>query len=145
MPPRREEPSSPADAFSTVPPPADERSDDRARAQAARRLVPLRGQWARVALAHYQLAASRDGTRQVGFWEVRAVDGLPSEAHWAPQRAYYHVTDKASLVGCNAATAFEVLRALRRGDLHPDWRITTLPTQPGHEPYSVAGEVNVHG
>ena len=124
---------------------ADERSDDRARAQAARRLVPLRGQWARVALAHYHLAASRDGTRQVGFWEVRAVDGLPAEAHWAPQRAYYHVTDKASLVGCNAATAFEVLRALRRGDLHPDWRITTLPTQPGHEPYSVAGEVKVHG
>ena len=128
-----------------MPPPADERSDDRARAQAARRLVPLRGQWARVALAHYHLAASRDGTRQVGFWEVRAVDGLPAEAHWAPQRAYYHVTDKASLVGCNAATAFEVLRALRRGDLHPDWRITTLPTQPGHEPYSVAGEVKVHG
>ena len=137
--------SSPAEAFSTVPPPADERSDDRARAQAARRLVPLRGQWARVALAHYHLAVSRDGTRQVGFWEVRAVDGLPAEAHWAPQRAYYHVTDKASLVGCNAATAFEVLRALRRGDLHPDWRITTLPTQPGHEPYSVAGEVKVHG
>ena len=69
----------------------------------------------------------------------------PAEAHWAPQRAYYHVTDKASLVGCNAATAFEVLRALRRGDLHPDWRIFTLPTQPGHEPYSVAGEVKVHG
>ena len=145
VPPRLEEPSSPAEAFSTVPPPVGDRGDDRARAQAARRLVPLRGQWARVALAHYHLAASRDGTKQVGFWEVCAVDGLPAEAQWAPQRAYYHVTDKASLVGCNAAAAFEVLRALRRGDLHPDWRITTLPTQPGHEPLSVAGEVKVHG
>ena len=145
VPPRLEEPSSPAEAFSTAPPPADDRGDERARAQAARCLVPLRGQWARVALAHYHLAASRDGTKQVGFWEVRAVDGLPAEAQWAPQRTYYHVTDKASLVGCNAAAAFEVLRALRRGNLHPDWRITTLPMQPGHEPLSVAGEVKVHG
>ena len=145
VPPRLEEPSSPAEAFSTAPPPADDRGDERARAQAARCLVPLRGQWARVALAHYHLAASRDGTKQVGLWEVRAVDGLPAEAQWAPQRTYYHVTDKASLVGCNAAAAFEVLRALRRGNLHPDWRITTLPMQPGHEPLSVAGEVKVHG
>ena len=77
--------------------------------------------------------------------EMRAVDGLPADAQWAPQQAYYHVTDKASLVGCNAAAAFEVLRALRRGDLNPDWHITTLPKQPGHEPLSVAGEVRVHG
>ena len=145
VPPRIEGGSTSAGAFSTVPPPADDRGDDRARAQAARRLVPLRGQWARVWLAEYRFAASRDGSKQVGFWEVRAVDGLPTDAQHAPQRPFYHVTDKASLVGCNAAAAFEVLRAHRRGDLHPDWHITTLPKRPGHEPSSMAGEVRVHG
>ena len=135
---------APAEAFSAAPVPAEARGDEQARAKAAKMLVPLRGQWARVSLARYHLARWRDGSKQVGFWEVRALQGLPDAVHFAPQRPYYHVTDKAALVGCTARAAFEILRAMRHGDLHPDWRITTLTTRLGHEPSGVTGQVTVH-
>ena len=82
----------------------------------------------------------------MGFWEVGgALPELPAEAQYGPQRAFYHVTDKASLVGCTAKAAFELLRAVRRGELHPDWRIVSLPALPGHAGRAVAGKVTAHG
>ena len=64
------------------------------------------------------------------------------------QRPYYHVTDKAALMGCTAKAAYEIFRALRHGDLHRDWRITTLAALPGHDANAgegLAAQVKVHG
>ena len=51
--------------------------------------------------------------RQCGVWEVEGVHGLPEDAHYPPQRAIYHVTDTAALIGCAPREAGELLRALR--------------------------------
>ena len=56
-----------------------------------------------------------------------AIVGVPDELQYDVQRVAYHVTDTASLIGCAPREANEVLRALRRGDLGPEWEATVLP------------------
>ncbi|KOO21502.1 RNA ligase [Chrysochromulina tobinii] len=69
--------------------------------------------------------------RRVAFWEVSAIDGLPAALQFKLQQEIYHVTDTASLVGCAPRDAAEVLRALRSGDLSPEWDVTSIgPTTP---------------
>ena len=68
--------------------------------------------------------------RQVGFWEVGGVDGLPEEAHYAPQQEIYHVTDVASLIGCAPREAAELMRRLRDGDVGAEWEMSELPVAP---------------
>ena len=46
-----------------------------------------------VALRTYHKASS--GSMVVGFWEVSGITGF--DAHYSPQAAIYHVTDKSSL------------------------------------------------
>ena len=65
--------------------------------------------------------------RQSGFWEVGGVIGIPEDAHFPPQQAIYHVTDPASLIGCSAKESGELLRALRAGDLSPEWEHVCTP------------------
>ena len=119
------------------------------RTAAIKRLQPYAGRRVSVVLLRYHLASSRaaaggDGKggrggrgrgrggvvtpeRQVGFWEVGALSGLPEEAQYAVQRDVYHVTDTASLIGCAPREANDVLRALRRGDLGAEWETKVLP------------------
>ena len=127
------------------------------RAAAVRRLRRFAGQHVRISLLRYHLLTTRvhlspDGAtavagggggggrsgrgglvlpdRQCGFWEVGGVIGLPEDAHFPLQQAIYHVTDTASLIGCAAREAGELLRALRRGDLSPEWEHVCTPPLP---------------
>lgn len=63
--------------------------------------------------------------RQCGVWEVEGVYGLPEDAHYPPQRAIYHVTDTAALIGCAPREAGELLRALRSGELGTEWQVSS--------------------
>ena len=130
---------------------AHERGAERERAAALRRLRPLANKGVCVHVQRYILAkakplaadlpSARAGEkrsghgstteRRVAFWEVSAIDGLPAALQFKLQQEIYHVTDTASLVGCAPRDAAEVLRALRSGDLSPEWDVTSIgPTTP---------------
>jgi hypothetical protein len=130
---------------------AHDRGAERERAAALRRLRPLANKGVCVHVQRYILAKAkafaadlpsaragekRSGPgstteRRVAFWEVSAIDGLPAALQFKLQQEIYHVTDTASLVGCAPRDAAEVLRALRSGDLSPEWDVTSIgPTTP---------------
>ena len=150
-----------------VPPdyrPADRAAAD-ARAAALRRLGEHAGRAVGVGVVRYHLATweptggcggggggkggRRDGgARQCGLWEVSGVAGLPEDAHYAPQRPLYHITDLASLVGCAPRDAAAVVDRLRRGDAEAGCTLTTLDTPPeleGALPVEVAARVELKG
>ena len=76
------------------------------------------------------------------------VAGLPEDAHYAPQRPLYHITDLASLVGCAPRDAAAVVDRLRRGDAEAGCTLTTLDTPPeleGALPVEVAARIELKG
>ena len=150
--------------------PPDHRPADRAaaaaRAAALRRLGEHAGRAVGVGVVRYHLATwaptggggggggggkggRRDGgARQCGLWEVSGVAGLPEDAHYAPQRPLYHITDLASLVGCAPRDAVAVVDRLRRGDAEAGCTLTTLDTPPeleGALPVEVAARIELKG
>ena len=148
----------PATAFGRA---AREEAGGQERAAAMRRLRPFASRRVTVSLLRYHVACVRaadDGAngggsgrggrgrsglptpeRQVGFWEVGALVGVPDELQYDPQRQAYHVTDTASLIGCAPREAHDVLRALRRRDLAAEWEASVLPGVADYEMDGGAG------
>jgi hypothetical protein len=114
---------------------------ERVRFKAFQALRARVGSWVLVDLLCFRLARWRGGERCIGFWEVGRVEGIPDDMQYAPQQEKYHVTDTASLVGCTAKEAGDVLAAFRAGTLGVDWVMESFPLSAECEH---GGAVQVH-